>query len=116
MKSQEMQYAYSMPTTEVAKEIRQALKNAFPDVKFSVRKHGYNSIFVRYNDADLKCCDVEAIARKFEGSSFDGMTDSMNVKPDVELNGRMVRFMNDFVFVTNDAPFVGFDSSTAMGY
>lgn len=61
-----------------AKNIRTELKAAFPAVKFSVRSKSYsmgNSINVDWTDGPT-AKQVEEIVGKYEGGSFDGMTDS----------------------------------------
>ena len=63
--------------TETAKLIRQALKESFPGVKFSVKSSSYAggaSIGVRWTDGPSAAM-VESVAKKFQGSYFDGMTD-----------------------------------------
>lgn len=62
---------------ETAKLVRAALKKAFPGTKFSVRSHTYSggaSIDVRYTDGP-KGRDVEKVAKRYAGASFDGMID-----------------------------------------
>ena len=70
-----------IPATAAAKFMRKALKTSFPGIKFSVRTYLYSmgaSIHVHYNDARLARTDVAAVADKFQGSDFDGMTDRTN--------------------------------------
>lgn len=57
-----------------AKNMRAALKRAFPGVKFSVRRPHYSSIDVRWTDGPTSEA-VSAIADRFEAGHFDGMTD-----------------------------------------
>lgn len=62
---------------DTAKLVRQALKAAFPGVKFSVRSSVYSggaSIDVRWTDGPLRK-EVEPIAKQYQGSDFDGMID-----------------------------------------
>lgn len=62
---------------DTAKLIRQRLKKAFPGVKFSVRSSTYSggaSIRVSYTDGPALTL-VEAVAKSYEGSGFDGMID-----------------------------------------
>jgi Large polyvalent protein associated domain 29 len=62
---------------ETAKLVRAALKQAFPGVRFSVRCDTYAggaSIDVYWTDGP-RPSQVEAVARRFEGASFDGMRD-----------------------------------------
>lgn len=56
-----------MTTVETAKAIRQELKAAFPNYKFSVRKEDVGVINIAYNgDKEIRE-SVDAIARKFKG-------------------------------------------------
>lgn len=65
-----------------AKNLRTELKRAFPSIKFSVRSESYsggNSIRVSWTDGPM-AAQVEAIANKYAGGSFDGMTDCYDYK------------------------------------
>lgn len=65
-----------------AKNIRTELKRAFPGIKFSVRSSSYsggNSIDVSWTDGPT-AQQVESITNKYEGGSFDGMTDCYDYK------------------------------------
>lgn len=77
----------TLSDVEVAKLIRVELKAAFPSVKFSVRST--SSINIRYTDGPTPK-RVEAIVSKFEGKSFDGMTDSTRYTPPFLYNGEWV--------------------------
>ena len=55
------------------------LKKAFPTVKFSVRKNGYNTMNIHYSEG-VTVKQVKAITDKYEGEGFDGMTDSQYSK------------------------------------
>lgn len=84
---------------ETAKLVRKALKEAFPEVKFSVRSSNYAggaSIRVGWVDGP-KTDQVEAIARTFSGASFDGMQD-LKTSNTHAMNGQPVRFGSDYVF------------------
>lgn len=86
--------------TDTAKLIRAALKAAFPDTKFSVRSKSYSggcSITIWYDDGPPSRA-VDAIAKRFEGASFDGMQDLKEYHNSI-LNGRPVKFGPDYVFV-----------------
>lgn len=85
---------------ETAKLIRQALKEAFPGVKFSIRSSVYSGgASIRINYVDGPTSDqVKAIAGKFEGSYFCGMTDYKGLNYG-SFDGQEVRFGADFVFV-----------------
>lgn len=64
-------------TKETAKLVRQALKSAFPGVKFSVRMStGTASAWmnVSYSDGPREE-DVRAITARYEGRTFNSMTD-----------------------------------------
>ena len=64
-------------TAETAKLVRQALKTAFPSIRFSVRSKTYSggaSIDVDWIDGPRRK-DVEATAKQYEGGGFDGMID-----------------------------------------
>jgi hypothetical protein len=69
---------------ETAKAMRQALKTAFPGVKFSVRKSNGHAIYVQWTDGP-RVAAVQAIIGRFEGQSFDGMQD-MRIERDPELS------------------------------
>ena len=64
-------------TADQAKLIRQALKKAFPGVKFSVRTSRYaggSSVHVGWTDGPTSS-QVEAVAGAYKGGGFDGMID-----------------------------------------
>lgn len=82
-----------------AKLIRKALKEAFPATKFSVRSDTYAggaSIRVTWNDGPTSK-SVEAVACRFQGGYFDGMTDYKGGHTH-QFQGREVHFGADFVF------------------
>ena len=85
---------------DTAKEIRKALKTSFPGQKFSVRTEVYAggaSVNVNYFDGPAEKA-VKAVAGKFSGASFDGMTDSMSYHDSLH-NGEEVSWGANFVFV-----------------
>lgn len=96
---------YSYSTAETAKEIRKALKAAFAGVKFSVRSSVYSmgsSIHITWTDPSLDRAAVEEISKKFEGATFDGMTDcKINKGPHI-YEGKLVTWGADFVFADLD--------------
>jgi hypothetical protein len=68
---------------ETAKLVRQALKAAFPGVKFSVRSHTYSmgaNISVNWTDGPTEAA-VNAITDGYRSVDFDGMTDSTTHRP-----------------------------------
>jgi hypothetical protein len=88
---------------ETAKLIRVALKQAFPEVKFSVVTDSYSggaSIRIRWVDGP-QTKQVEPIAKRFSGASFDGMQDLKSYKTHA-IDGQPVRFSADYVFCSRD--------------
>jgi len=57
-----------------AKNIRHQLKAAFPGVRFSVRVRHYGSVAIGWTDGPT-VAQVEQIASRYQGSTFDGMQD-----------------------------------------
>ena len=94
---------------DTAKLMRSALKAQFPGVKFSVRSDVYSggaSIRVTWTDGPF-INDVEKIANRYAGATFDGMIDlkeyhSSLVYFDGESVPREVRYGSDFVFCDRD--------------
>lgn len=73
--------AQFIDTKDVAKLIRSALREAFPDTRFSVRLSRYSggsSIDVYWTDGPTAEM-VECIAGAFQGGYFDGMTDHIGM-------------------------------------
>ena len=88
-----------IPVTETAKIIRQALKEAFPEIKFSVRSDKYSggsSINIGWTNGPHHAL-VDAIAKRFQGGYFDGMTDYKGGRVH-KFKGEFVSFGGDFVF------------------
>lgn len=84
---------------DTAKELRKALKEAFPTIKFYVRSKSYAggaSIRVMWQDGPTEA-EAEKITDKFEGATFDGMQDLKSHK-DHEVNGEKVSWGSDYVF------------------
>lgn len=84
---------------DTAKLVREALKAAFPTIKFSVKSKTYSggaSITVRWMDGPT-AKDVEAVTGKFSGATFDGMIDLKSYHTS-NLNGEQVHFGADFIF------------------
>src|SRR5438046_2370413 len=87
-----------LSVAETAKLVRQALKEAFPKVRFSVRSSMYSmgaSIDVQWIDGPTEA-EVEAVAKVFQGSAFDGMTDSSTARLH-QMDGKPVRFCADHI-------------------
>lgn len=88
-----------LSVAETAKLVRQALKESFPGVRFSVRSDSYSggaSIDVRWTDGP-NAKQVKAVTSDFEGSYFDGMIDYKGSCYHA-LDGKPVRFGADFIF------------------
>ncbi|QCP55143.1 hypothetical protein FAZ95_38680 [Trinickia violacea] len=86
---------------ETAKLVRQALKEAFPGVKFGVRSSTYSggaSISVRWEDGP-NTAQVEAITNRFKGAYFDG---SIDYKGSVYhmMDGQQISFGADYIFTS----------------
>ena len=63
---------------ESAKLLKQALKQAFPATRFSVRLSrgtGYGDCHVSWTDGPTEKLVESEVIRRFEGHGFDGMTD-----------------------------------------
>ena len=84
--------------SETAKKVRKTLKEAFPNQKFSVRSKTYSmgcSVDVSWIDGVSKDA-VQKITDRFEGKTFDGMTDSSSYH-DYQYEGKMYSGA-DYVF------------------
>jgi hypothetical protein len=84
---------------ETAKLLRQALKEAFSGVKFTVKSKTYSggaSISVGWTDGP-NSAQVKAVADCFEGAYFDGGIDYQGAKYH-KLDGEDVRFGANFIF------------------
>ena len=86
----------SLPDT--AKLVRQALKAAYPTVRFSVRCERYSlgcSIHVHWTDGPTRG-QVQPLLNCFDSKSFDGMNDSTDHHTQ-HLDGEEVRYEADYV-------------------
>jgi predicted DNA-binding WGR domain protein/predicted RNA methylase len=91
--------ARSISLTDTAKLIREALKEKFPDCKFSVRSKSYSggsSIDVSWEDGPT-AKEVEAIVDPFQGASFDGQQD-LKTYHTSHYKGEEVSWGADYVF------------------
>jgi hypothetical protein len=103
-------------TKETAKLVRQALKNAFPGVKFSVRMStGTASAWMNVSWSDGPTThDVDAITARYEGRKFNGMTDGYDdagpalVAFDGEEVPREVRYTCDGINTHRDYTAAGY--------
>jgi hypothetical protein len=80
----------SLSCADTAKIMRQSLKAAFPDTKFSVRSSLYSmgsSIHVSWIDGPTVKA-VDAIVDSFAACWFDGMDDSTHYNPAMVIDGR----------------------------
>lgn len=90
-------------TTDTAKMIRAALKEAFAGITFSVRGKTYSggsSITVSWTDGP-NSAQVEAVIGRFAGSTFDGMQDLKSSVRTV-INGQPVHFCADYIHTRRD--------------
>lgn len=88
---------------DTAKLLRAALKEAFPETKFSVRSKTYSggaSISVEYENGP-SVTKADQVANQFAGADFDGMQDLKTYK-EAMFNGERVHFGADFVFVNRN--------------
>jgi hypothetical protein len=91
--------AKDISLTDTAKMIRAALKQAFPNTKFSVRSSSYSggcSIDAHWTDGPTSK-QVKRILDRFEGAGFDGMTDCGFHCGERMLNGVLVDFPGAYV-------------------
>lgn len=85
-------------TAETAQLVRQALAEAFPGQTFSVRSRVYSggsSVDVHWTDGPTRQ-EVEQVACRFEGATFDGMID-LKTHHTSRFRGEEVGFGADFV-------------------
>lgn len=90
----------TISATDTAKLVRAALKAAFPGTRFSVRtdsSRGGAAIHVSWMDGPAYDA-VAAVARDYEGASFDARIDLKSHHPRV-MNGELVQLMADFVLL-----------------
>jgi len=95
--------SHSVDVVQTATILREELRKAFPDTKFSVRSDSYSggsAIDVRYTDGPPEDA-VNAIAGQFAGADFDGMQDLKTYHRSV-WNGRVVHWGADYVHVYRD--------------
>lgn len=102
----------SITARDIAAIIRQALKEAWPGVKFSVRKSDYSAVYVTYEGAKNHYQgptyhELKAFLDLFQGGGFDGMTDSTYYHS-MSWDGQPVGWHVVYVF--------GQDEHGSMGY
>lgn len=81
-----------LSAAEVAREVRAALKRAFPGVTFSVRCSNYSggsSVSIGWTDGPTTRA-VERVTGRYEGKSFDGRDDSTHYHPVTLDSGEIV--------------------------
>ena len=101
---------------ETAKRLRAALKAAFPAMRFSVRSKTYAggaSIAVEWMDGPT-AKQVQAVCNRFEGATFDGMTDCKGYQTHV-VDGQSIHYGADFIHARR-AFSVAFLTSVAQAY
>ena len=98
MKGNETMSTKYLTCAETAKLVRQALKEAFPGVKFSVRGKTYAggaSMRVEWLDGP-NTAQVEAVADHFKASYFDGSIDYQGSIYHM-MDGQQIRFGADYI-------------------
>jgi hypothetical protein len=86
-----------MPAKQVAKLLRAELKEAFPDVKFSVRTRNSLTLDVAWTDGPPQR-QVWHMTRKYEGEGFDPMQDLRYPKDNgTVVDGVEYKYLTDFV-------------------
>jgi hypothetical protein len=90
------------------KMIRAELAKAFPSIKFSVKLTPGGSCRIKWTDGPTEP-QVEAVANKFQGASFDPMIDLKSYNVSV-LNGEEVSFGVDFIFADREYSDAGEDA------
>lgn len=93
-------------TTTATKFMRKDLKEAFPGVKFSVRKNSsswYDSVHVSYDSVKVSTKEVRNLLDKYKGYKFNGMTDNHDPQEPVVVDGEEYSFPIGHVSVTNRA-------------
>ena len=89
--------------TETAQMLRQALKQRFPGVSFSVKSKSYSggaSINVKWTDGP-RASEVKEVTNRFEGATFDGSIDLKSHIDQVVMTDegpKAVHFGADFIF------------------
>lgn len=94
---------------DTAKLLRAALKSQFPGIKFSVRSNTYSggaSIDVSWTDGPFTS-EVDSIAKRYEGASFDGSIDLKEYHDDLvwfegDSEPTVVHYGADYVFTSRD--------------
>lgn len=88
-----------LTTAETAKLVRATLKRTFPLQKFNVRSKVYSggsSIDVTWVDGPT-VAEVDQAVKRFEGATFDGMTDYKGYKAPVRVGGELLQMGTDWV-------------------
>lgn len=87
---------------QTAEQLRRTLRHSFPRVTFSVTSHKYSggaSIDVQWSEGP-STADVERIAKRFEGATFDGSIDLKESVYTYTADGRKMRHGADYIFCT----------------
>lgn len=86
-----------MPAVEVAKLVRQTLKETYPGHKFSVRKER-STIYINWTDGPPTQA-VKDLTDQYAGEGFDGMQDMRYSRGHgTEIDGVRYEYLTDFVF------------------
>ncbi len=92
--------ARELTTAETVKIIRVLLRQCWQSIKWSVRSDTYAggaSIEVHWLDGPT-VAEVEAVVKRFEGASFDALTDLKTYRAPIEWRGEMVHSGADWIF------------------
>jgi len=84
--------------TETNKLLRKALKDNFPDIKFSVRKSDSSCTRISFSASHATGEQVNKIAQNFRGADFDGMTDCENSVYHT-INGQKIQYGTRYIFL-----------------
>lgn len=107
--------AKRISVVETAKLVRAALKEAFPEVKFSVKSSKYSmgaSIDVYWTDGPVTA-QVNPVVKGFGGATFDGMQDLKEHHNSI-LNGEEVSFGADWVHTNREVSRERIDALAAL--
>lgn len=86
-----------MPAVEVAKLVRQTLKETYPGHKFSVRKER-STIYINWTDGPPTQA-VKDLTDQYAGEGFDGMQDMRYSRNHgTTIDGVRYEYLTDFVF------------------
>lgn len=116
--------------TLAAKNMRILLRQAFPGIKFSVRKNHHSSVAVQWEDGPLES-EVATIIDRFKGGHYDSMNDAYNcnrspwvavfggadyINAHRELSASLLERVIDELFDSKPDTFSGLNKPTVADY